>query len=183
MLAEGGLLRRLGDRLTEEAREFRDLTTSDASAHAVALGFAIGFFFGLSPLFGAKTVLTLFFATLLGGNRTAAVLATGIHEVTLPVLPLLLRYEEGLGRRLLGEGVLLPPIPPFRGPALVPTWLHFLRGEGIPLLVGGLAVAAVGGAGAYVLLRLLLRRVRRKRAPSAGALPGREEETGRAGRG
>ncbi len=168
-------MRRLGDRLAEEAREFRDLTTSDASAHGVALGFAIGFFFGLSPLFGAKTVLTLLFATLLGGNRTAAILATGIHEVTLPVLPFLLRYEEGVGRRLLGEGASLPPIPSLHGPALVPTWLHFLRGEGIPLLVGGLAVAAVGGAGAYALLRLLLHRAWRRGegGPREGAsLPG-----------
>jgi uncharacterized protein (DUF2062 family) len=163
--------------LTEEAREFQELLTSDASAHMVALGFAIGFFFGLSPLFGAKTVLTLLFATLLRGNRTAAILATGIHEITLPILPMLLRYEEALGRRILGERNAPSVVPSLRGPHLVPTWLHFFRGEGIPLLVGGLCVAAVGGVGAYFFLRFLIRRARCRggSAPSRGEASVRDQ--------
>ncbi len=54
---------------------------------AIAGGVAIGIFFSLVPLFGLKTVLTILFAWLTGSNILAAILASALHEVVFPLMP------------------------------------------------------------------------------------------------
>src|ERR1044071_948539 len=54
---------------------------------AIAGGVAIGIFFGFTPLFGLKTLLAIFFAWLTGSNILAAVLASALHDIVLPLMP------------------------------------------------------------------------------------------------
>ena len=66
---------------------------------AIAGGVAIGIFIGFTPLFGLKTVLTIFFAWLTGSNIIAAVIASAAHDV--PAAPDARDFPLGVRRRLL----------------------------------------------------------------------------------
>ena len=60
---------------------------------AIAGGIAIGIFFGFTPLFGLKTVLAIFFAWLTRSNIIAAVLAGTLHDLVLPIMPVILTWN------------------------------------------------------------------------------------------
>jgi uncharacterized protein (DUF2062 family) len=63
------------------------------SPPAVAVGVAAGIFLGFTPLVGLKTLLAIGVAWLLHGNRLAAALAVSLHDIVLPLMPVLLRWE------------------------------------------------------------------------------------------
>jgi uncharacterized protein len=65
--------------------------------NAIAGGVAIGMLFGLSPLFGLKTLLSLLCAWLFGCNLLAAVIAVTLHDLLLPFMPLFYRWEYDVG--------------------------------------------------------------------------------------
>ena len=46
----------------------RQLLSAKDTSHSIALGVAVGMFFGLAPLWGLKTLLALGVARLLGAN-------------------------------------------------------------------------------------------------------------------
>ena len=77
--------------------------------HAIALGTAIGMFFGFIPLWGFKTLLALGVSRLLRANLLATAIAATLHDVALPLLPLLLRWEYDIGYWLLSHPHELPP--------------------------------------------------------------------------
>src|SRR5437762_8227353 len=76
---------------------------------AIAGGVAIGIFFGFSPLFGLKTLLAIFFAWLSRSNILAAVLAATLHDVVLPLMPVIYRWEYAVGFWLLSSPHHWPP--------------------------------------------------------------------------
>ena len=49
--------------------------------HAIALGVALGFFWGFTPFIGLKTILAFFTAWLFRANKVAALVAVTLHEV------------------------------------------------------------------------------------------------------
>src|SRR6266403_1747139 len=70
---------------------------------AIAGGVAIGIFFGFTPLFGLKTILAILFAWLTRSNIIAAVLAGTLHDIILPLMPLIYRWEYQIGFWLLSH--------------------------------------------------------------------------------
>jgi hypothetical protein len=64
---------------------------------AIAGGVAIGMFFGFTPLFGLKTVGAIFFAWLTRSNIIAAVLAGTLHDLILPIMPVVFIWEYKIG--------------------------------------------------------------------------------------
>ena len=70
---------------------------------AIAGGVAIGIFFGFTPLFGLKTVLSILFAWLTRSNIIAAVIASAAHDVLLPLMPVVFRWEYDVGFWLLSQ--------------------------------------------------------------------------------
>src|SRR6201981_1218495 len=64
---------------------------------AIAGGVAIGIFFGFTPLFGLKTLSAIFFAWLTGSNILAAVISGALHDVILPFMPIIYRWEYSVG--------------------------------------------------------------------------------------
>jgi uncharacterized protein len=64
---------------------------------AIAGGIAIGIFFGFTPLFGLKTILAIFFAWLTRSNIIAAVLAGTLHDLILPIMPVVFIWEYKIG--------------------------------------------------------------------------------------
>src|SRR5436309_4262667 len=77
--------------------------------NAIAGGVAIGVFFGFVPLFGIKTLLAIFCAWLTRSNILAAVLAATAHDVALPLMPVIYRWEYDVGYWLLSQPHQWPP--------------------------------------------------------------------------
>jgi uncharacterized protein (DUF2062 family) len=70
-------------------QQWNRLLSLEARPESVALGFAVGLFLGVTPLFGLKTLL----ASLFRSSKTAAFLGVTVHDVLLPFIPVLLRTE------------------------------------------------------------------------------------------
>ncbi len=131
---------------------------------AIAGGVAIGIYFGFAPLFGFKTILAIFFSWLTGSNVLAAVIAGLMHDLIVPVMPLVYWWEYDFGYWLLSS--------PHAWPA-APTRLHFdtfswriwsmLLSVGKPLLVGGLIAPLPFSALSFFITRRIVARHQKKR--------------------
>lgn len=126
--------------------------------HRVALGMAIGIYIGFVPLLGIKTLLAMGVARLSRGNVIAAAIGVTLHDLLLPVAPLLLVWEYRTGRILLG-GTGHPDLPFEFAHGRLADWFHWsaiLRLEP-PLIVGALVIGIPFGILGYVLCRRFLR--------------------------
>lgn len=138
---------------------------------AIAGGIAIGIFFGFTPLFGLKTVLTIFFAWLTRSNIIAAVIATTLHDLLLPLMPVVYVWEYKIGYWILNH----------EWPERLTrvrlhwhewrNWTTFLT-VGKPLLVGsifcGLPVALIS----FFVSKVIVARHQRKKHPQMTAREG-----------
>ena len=131
---------------------------------AIAVGMAVGMFFGLIPLWGLKTLLALAVTRLLRGSIVAAVIAVTLHDVVLPVMPLLLRWEYDVGYWLLSYPHALPPRlhMSYQNPAIWFHWSTFFT-VGQPLLLGSVVLAVPVGVVTYYVTLGLVKQWRRKR--------------------
>jgi uncharacterized protein len=143
----------------------RQLLQLKDTAHSIALGTAIGMFFGFIPLWGFKTLLALGVCRLLRGNLLATAIAATLHDVALPLLPLLLRWEYDIGYWLLSHPHELPPSLRLshHGPSVWFRWSTFLT-VGRPLLLGSLVIAAPVATATYYITLFLVQRSRPKTA-------------------
>lgn len=131
---------------------------------AIAGGVAIGIFFGFTPLFGLKTALTILFAWLTRSNIIAAVIASAAHDIILPLMPVVFRWEYDVGFWLLSQPHHFPPSltklrwegHPWR------DWRTFFT-VGKPLLVGSLVCSAPISIVAYLFAKRLIARHQRKK--------------------
>jgi hypothetical protein len=131
---------------------------------AIAGGVAIGIFLGFTPLIGLKTVLSILFAWLTGSNIIAAVIASAAHDVLLPVMPVIFRWEYDVGFWLLSQPHHLPP-PLTRMNLERHSWRRWTTffTVGKPLLVGSVVCSAPFALLSYFLtLRLVARHQRKK---------------------
>jgi uncharacterized protein (DUF2062 family) len=131
---------------------------------AIAVGMAVGMFFGLIPLWGLKTLLALAVTRLLRGSIVAAVIAVTLHDVILPVMPLLLRWEYDVGYWLLSHPHALPPRlhMSHQNPAICFHWSTFFT-VGQPLLLVSLVLAVPVGVVTYYVTLAPVKQWRRKR--------------------
>jgi uncharacterized protein len=140
------------------------LVTLRDTPHAIAGGVAIGVFIGFTPLFGVKTLLSLGVAYLLRCNPIAAVIAVSLHDVALPLWPVVLRMQYDIGFWVLSNPHHFPPKMEMHhihvGEML--RWTTFFK-VGLPLLIGSLLFAAPAALIFYfVLLAILKARHSRK---------------------
>src|SRR5436190_23465371 len=128
------------------------LMTLPDTPHNIALGAAIGMFFGFTPLFTMKTLLAFFITWLFRANKTAAVIAVTLHDVLLPLVPAMFFWQYRLGMWALYHRV--PQRPGFRWVALgdFMEWTTFLT-VGRPILVGSLFFAVLACLLVYFVLR------------------------------
>jgi len=151
---------------------YRQLFSIRDTPHAIAGGVAIGMFFGFTPLIGLKTLLSLFFAWLFGFNVLAAAVAVTLHDVTIPFMPLLYRWEYDIGYWLLSRPHQWPP-------SLTHVHLHghewrswttFLT-VGRPLLAGSLVFAIPIAFVCYWITQAIIVRRRKVQAQESGPSP------------
>jgi uncharacterized protein (DUF2062 family) len=135
------------------------IMTLPDTPHAIALGSAIGMFFGFSPLIGMKTILAFLIAWACKANKTAAVIFVQLHDLLLPLMPAMFVWQYKLGMWALYRR--LPQRPGFRRVALSDfmEWTTFLT-VGRPILVGSLFFALPAALLVYFGLRALLIRSR-----------------------
>lgn len=141
----------------------RQLLQLKDTTHAIALGTAIGMFFGFVPLWGFKTLLALGVARLVRGNLLATAIAATLHDIALPLMPLLLRWEYDIGYWLLSHPHELPPSLHLshHSPAIWFRWSTFLT-VGRPLLLGALVIAAPVAIATYYITLAIVERSRPK---------------------
>jgi uncharacterized protein (TIGR03546 family) len=131
---------------------------------AIAGGVAIGMFFAFTPFFGLKELSTIFFSWLLRANIIAAVLAVTAHNILLPLMPVIYRWEYDIGFWLLSHPHHWPPT------LLKPAWEeHTWRSWatiykiGKDLLVGSLVCTTPLAGFSYVVTRAIVARHQRKK--------------------
>jgi uncharacterized protein (DUF2062 family) len=98
----------------------------------------------------------------------AAAIAATLHDILLPIIPLLLRWEYEIGYWLLSHPHELPPrlhLTAHQSPSMWFHWSTFLT-VGRPLLVGSLVVAAPVAIAAYYITLVVVERSQRKNDPT-----------------
>jgi uncharacterized protein (DUF2062 family) len=141
------------------------LMTLTDTPHSIALGSAIGIFFGFTPLLSMKTLLSIAVAWLCKCNKIAAAIAVTLHDIILPLMPAIYLWQYKIGMRLLYGR------PDHRvvfqlGFADFTSWKAFLR-VGWPLLFGSLFLAVPCAIATYLIMRMLVSRARSDRQGSS----------------
>lgn len=140
----------------------RSVLQLDDSAHAVALGAAIGIFVGLTPTVGAQMVIVLILSAVCGRflnfNKLAAVMAVYVTN-PLTLVPIYY-FEYNLGSRFVDGQVTrtqFAEILKYEGwDGWWITVSSLLVEVGLPLLIGSLIVATIAGLATYPLMRMLV---------------------------
>jgi uncharacterized protein len=138
------------------------LMTLPDTPHSIALGSAIGMFFGFTPLFGLKTLLSILGAWLCKGNKIAAIITVTLHDLLLPFVPAIFLWQYRMGMWVLYGRV--PQRVGFGHVSLrdYMEWTTFLT-VGRPLLVGSLFLALPAALLVYFGLRAVLIRAHAER--------------------
>ncbi len=138
------------------------LMTIEDTPHSIALGLAIGVFFGFTPLLSLKTLLSIGVAWLLGSNKIAAAVSVQLHDLLLPFMPAIYLWEYKLGYWAI-HGT-FPRRVGFH-PLAVLDYIHWktllLVG---PTFVGSLIVGLPSAAVVYIVFRGLITARRARRA-------------------
>ncbi|PYI78685.1 MAG: hypothetical protein DMF04_02340 [Verrucomicrobia bacterium] len=127
--------------------------------HSIALGSAIGIFFGFTPLWSMKTLLSIAVAWVFKSNKIAAAIAVTLHDIILPLMPAVYFWQYRIGMRVLHGRP--EHRAAFHHLSLhdFMTWPAFVR-VGWPLLLGSFFLAIPSAIGTYFIMRLLVSRAR-----------------------
>jgi hypothetical protein len=166
-------MKRIAQFLYHHLRLFKErLTQIRDTPHAIAGGVAIGLVLGFTPLLGLKTVLAVLIAWLFRCSKLSAALAVTFHDILLPLMPVILRWQFQIGFYLLYSPHRLPPKLKFTHLHYEDyiSWktLHILW----PTFIGSVLMAAPLGVMAYFLtLGIVSRAQARQNRATPGAQP------------
>jgi uncharacterized protein len=150
------VLKKLWDHIRSLWRRLLELRDTP---HAIAGGVAIGVFWGFTPLFGLKTLLCLLTAWLSRCSKIAAVIAVSLHDLAVPLLPILLRIEYDIGYWLMSHPHHLPLKVKIHDVKLSELFhLASFDKIGLPILLGSLVIAAPVALLSYVIAYSIARR-------------------------
>ena len=131
--------------------------------HSIALGSAIGIFFGFTPLYPLKTLLSIAVAWVFRCNKVAAAIAVTLHDVVIWAMPAIYVGEYQFGCWILNRPVAhRVHLRQFRLHDYV-HWHVFSRviwPSYWPAFIGSLFVAVPSAIFIYFLMRLLISRAR-----------------------
>jgi uncharacterized protein (DUF2062 family) len=140
------------------------LMTIADTPHSIALGSAIGIFFGFTPLYPLKTLLSIGVAWICRCNKIAAAIAVTLHDVLIFAMPAIYFAEYKLGCWSLGR---TPPHRIHFGPFALRDYFHWHVFSRVvwptfwPAFVGSLFLAVPSAIIIYFVMRLLVSRARR----------------------
>ena len=125
--------------------------------HSIAFGSGIGIFFGFTPLYPLKTLLSIVVAWICRCNKLAAAIAVTLHDVLIFVMPAIYFAEYKFGCWVLQR----PPRPRVHfwhiGLHDYLSWRVFSRLIW-PTFVGSLFLAIPSALAIYFIVRLLVSR-------------------------
>lgn len=124
--------------------------------HAIAMGLALGFFVGLSPLMGLHSVIAVAMAALFKWSKIAAII--GVFITNPLTAPFVYPVTYTLGAAVLGN-----PVSLGAGGLNLGDVLHSSPQVLANLFVGGGILGLAGGAASYVVAIRTIRRYRRRR--------------------
>ncbi|MEP7249904.1 MAG: DUF2062 domain-containing protein [Spartobacteria bacterium] len=139
------------------------LVTIEDTPHSIALGVAIGIFFGFTPLWSLKTLLSIAVAWLCKSNKIAAAISVQLHDLILPFMPAIYLWEYKAGYLTMHGH--LPRKLNFHALALRDylQWEVFFT-MGQPLLIGSVLIGLPSAVVVYLVSRRLVTRHRARRA-------------------
>jgi uncharacterized protein len=139
------------------------LVTIEDTPHSIALGVAIGIFFGFTPLWSLKTLLSIVVAWLFKSNKIAAAISVQLHDLIWPFMPAICLWEYKFGFWAMHGH--FPPRVKFWNLALrdYMRWETFFS-VGRPLLIGSIILGLPSAAIVYLICRGLVARSRLVRA-------------------
>jgi uncharacterized protein (DUF2062 family) len=139
------------------------LITIADTPHSIAFGSAIGVFFGFTPLYPLKTLLSIGAAWICRCNKIAAAIAVTLHDVVIWAMPAIYVAEYQFGCWILNRPVAQRVhFRQFR----LHDYLHWHVFSRViwpaywPAFVGSLFVAVPSAIFIYFLMRLLISRAR-----------------------
>ena len=135
------------------------LMTMADTPHSIALGSAIGIFFGFTPLWSLKTLLSIAVAWICRCNKIAAAIAVTVHDVLIFVMPAIYFAEYKVGCWALHRP---PPAHRIRFHFGLYDYLHwnvFLKVVW-PAFIGSLFLAVPSAVVVYLVMRMLISRAR-----------------------
>jgi uncharacterized protein (DUF2062 family) len=141
------------------AEHHMTLMTMADTPHSIAFGSGIGIFFGFTPLYPFKTLLSILVAWVLRCNKIAAAVAVTLHDVLIFAMPAIYFAEYKVGCWTLHRP---PPAHRVRFHFSLHDYLHwdlFLRLVW-PALVGSLFLALPSALVTYSVMRMLISRER-----------------------
>lgn len=127
--------------------------------HSIALGSAIGIFFGFTPLWSVKTLLSIGVAWVLRCNKVAAAIAVTVHDVLIFAMPAVYFAEYKIGCWTLHRSLPAHRVRLHFGLHDYLSWDLFSRLVW-PAFVGSLFLALPSAVIVYFLVRMLLSRGR-----------------------
>ena len=132
--------------------------------HSIALGSAVGIFFGFTPLYSLKTLLSIGVAWIFRCNKIAAAIAVTLHDVLIFAMPAIYWAEYKLGCAVLNR-------PPPRRIRFGDIGLHDYFNWHVfshlvwPALIGSLFLAIPSAVVVYFLMRMLVSRSQKAQRP------------------
>ena len=139
------------------------LMTIADTPHSIAFGSAIGIFFGFSPLYPLKTLLSIVVAWIFRCNKIAAAIAVTLHDVLIWVMPAIYVAEYQFGCWILNRpAAQRVHFRQFRLHDYV-HWHVFSRviwPTFWPAFIGSLFLSIPSAIVVYFLMRLLISRAR-----------------------
>ena len=157
-------------------RKFHTLLDAKDAPHSVAGGTSIGVFFGFLPIFGFKTLSAMGISLATRCSVVASVIGVSLHDVFLPIWPLILRWQFQVGFWILSHPHHFPPAltrQDFRLSEIL-QWDNFIE-IGLPLSVGGAVFAAPISLLTYGSVLFIMRVRAERRALKAAAQEAAEE--------
>jgi hypothetical protein len=121
---------------------------------ALALGFALGIFVGVTPTIPCHTAIIIALGILFRQNITAAYLASWLISNPLTI-PFFYVAEYELGRYLLGMPGTMPALDSYTLDAVLSLGGEIL----LPMLAGGLLLAPLFAVPGFFLARYLFTRI------------------------
>src|SRR5436853_4062045 len=125
------------------------LITIADTPHSIALGSAIGIFFGFTPLWSLKTLLSIVIAWICRCNKIAAAIAVTLHDVLIFAMPAVYPAEYKAGCWILQR----PPPRHIRFHLSLHDYLNFdvFRRLVWPAFVGSLLIAVPSAVATYLV--------------------------------
>src|ERR1700730_14066397 len=132
---------------------------------SIALGSAIGIFFGFTPLYSLKTLLSIALAWICRCNKVAAAIAVTLHDVLIFAMPAIYFAEYKIGCWALHRTVSQRVRFAHLGYTDYLHWHVFSRVVW-PALVGSLFLAIPSALITYFVIRVLVDRARGRPEPT-----------------